>query len=290
MNIIDSVFNISNEFMKNPKFVNLDYEKIEMLANTMKENKKIDFLTERKETKVVSEDEYNYEDEVKLELLASSINYCYWYGKPEVKLVGSCSTLMYALLVNEYNYNNRTIDSKLITNFVKTLVEYRFTLLEDRIVHLEEAYLFSQTFAKHLLMMKNNLYDMLNELVTGIPGMAADLFLKRAISFFMQLNRKFKWFANEIEKLPIPAGCFTPQLLRNYGCITYQPYLDAQIQAYSLIPKGSLMECEIRAASIKTCNKLSELTGWTSNDIDTWLFTKRNECSDLFHLTTTTDY
>lgn len=291
MSLIDSIYTIANDFMKKPQYVTLDDKFIESTAESMKFEGKIDFLGKEKEQKPPTEDDgYNFEDEVKLELLASSINYCYWYGKHDIRPGEASSTLMYALLVNEYNFNNRVVDEGLILNLGKKLIEYRFPLIEDRLVHLEEAYFFGKTYAKRLLMMKNDLISMFDELVIGMPGFASDIFLKRACLFFMQLNRKFGWFSRDLNKLPVPADYHIPQMLHHYECIKYNLKLSAEIQTSSLIPKGSLIECEIRAATIVACNKLAELTGWTNMDVDTWFFTKRKECDDPFHLTITTDY
>jgi len=291
MTLINSVFSIANDFMEDPKFVKLNNKNIEKLANTMKKEGKVDFLSKEKEETPTTEDEgYKFEDEVKLELLASSINYCYWYGKHNIRPGKACATLMYALLVNEYNFNNRKVDINLVNNLGKKLAEYRFTLLEDRLFHLDEARLFGITFAKRLLLMKNNLHDIFDELVIGVPGFASDLFLKRTCLFFMQLNRKFGWFNESISELPVPADYHLPQLLKYYGCIEYNGVLSVNIKMGYLIPKGSLMECEIRAATVTACSKLASLVEWTSTDVDTWLFTKRKECDEPFHLTITTDY
>lgn len=291
MSLINSVFNIASEFMEKPEHVKLNQENIEKLANDMKNSGKIDFLSKEKEESPATEDEgYNFEDEVKLELLASSINYCYWYGKHNIRPGKACATLMYALLVNEYNQNNRIVDVDMINKLGKTLAEYRFPLLEDRIVHLDEAHYFGITFAKRLVLMKNDLSTMFDELVLGMPGFASDLFLKRTSLFFMQLNRKFSWFNEEIGELFVPADYHLPQLLKHFGCLEYSTELSLAIQTDSLIPKGSLMECEIRAATIMSCRKLAFLAEWTNVDVDTWLFTKRKECDDPFHLTITTDY
>ena len=156
-NVLNSAFVISEDFMKDPKHVNLNQEAIKKIAETM--------LTEGKEKTNVApleEDGYNFEDEVKLELLASSINYCFWYGRHDVRPGEASSTLMYALLVNEYSYNNRVVNEAMLENFSKKLIEYRFPLIEDRLVHLDEAFDFGKTFAKRLLVMKNNLQNRKN--------------------------------------------------------------------------------------------------------------------------------
>ena len=127
-------------------------------------------------------------------------------------------------------------------------------------------------------------------MVREFPGYASDMFLKRASLFFLQLNRKFGWYSETIKDLHIPADYQVPKMLRHFGVLEYNTFLSTQIQTYSLIPSGSLMECEIRAATIIASKRLAELTGWITPEIDTWFWTKRKECDDPFHLTITTDY
>ena len=62
------------------------------------------------------------------------------------------------------------------------------------------------------------------------------------------------------------------------------------IFSHQLIPKGSLQEIEIRAATVLTAKKISEYSGWNIADIDTILFSQRKLIDIPFHLTVTTDY
>lgn len=285
MSLIDSIFTVANEFTKDPKHVHIDEEKLGALFDIMNKSGKVEFGN-----KVEKNDDLNYLDEVKLELLASAINYCYWYGKHDVRPGGSSSTLMYSVLVKEYSYNNRKIDLNLIENIISRLAQHRMPLIEDRAIHLEEAYYFGVENAQQIRTMNDNLEDLFDLLVTGMPGFASDLFLKRACLFFIQLNRKFNWFSKDIGKLPIPADYQIPKLLRHFEVLKYSKMLEAHVDASYPLPKGSLMECEIRASSIIACRKLATLLGWNDCEVDTWLFLKRKESNEPFHLTVTTDY
>jgi len=76
----------------------------------------------------------------------------------------------------------------------------------------------------------------------------------------------------------------------HFECFTYSPELYSKIHTSKLIAKGSLMECEIRAATILVAKKLCDITGWNISDIDAWFWLRRRNCDRPFHLTVTTDY
>jgi len=104
------------------------------------------------------------------------------------------------------------------------------------------------------------------------------------------LYRRVQWFRNEVEILPVPADYQIPKMLEGLGCINYSYKLSEKIQAGELIPAGSAEECEIRAATMLAGRRLSELSGKTMCDIDTYLWLKRNDIEKPFHLTITTNY
>jgi len=117
-----------------------------------------------------------------------------------------------------------------------------------------------------------------------------DIFLKRASLFFMMLHRSMGWFKNDIHKLPIPSDYQIPKMLEWLGCIRYYGSLKNDIKEGKLIPEGSLMECEIRAASIIACKKIADRAGCSPNDVDNYLWLNRKDCNNPFHLTITTNY
>ena len=96
--MIESVLDISQEIMAHPKHVFLCEEQIEELALVFAQKEK-DVLTDWSFS--------NWEFDGKkiqakyiilCEIIASSINYCYWYGSSKVRPLGSSSTKMYDLL------------------------------------------------------------------------------------------------------------------------------------------------------------------------------------------------
>jgi len=290
MSIINSVFEISKEFIKDPKHVTIDYDTIPEVAQVMKDTgvNKFGFGTEvdplELEPKAVKK-------LVFMELLGNSINYCYWYGKYNIRPSGSDSNMMYKLLEETFEkFPEKTPDTEVIDEYVCLLSEYRFPLLEERAKHLLEAADSSTDVIREILKDQEFVYKPFETLVRTIPGYASDMFLKRASLFFIQLNRRFGWYPESIQSLPIPADYQVPKMLEHYKCIIYSEDLKNKIGNHVLIPKHSLEECEIRAATIIVSKLLSILVGWTVSDIDSWLWLRRKECSNPFHLTITTDY
>jgi hypothetical protein len=90
--------------------------------------------------------------------------------------------------------------------------------------------------------------------------------------------------------LHIPADYQVPKMLRRFQILSYQVYLQELIKNQVAIPKGSLEECSIRAATIIACKKIQEKTGYNVSEIDAYLWLKRKEVITPFHLTITTDY
>jgi len=291
MDIIKSVFDTAEKFMGDPKHVLIDKSMLMNLAHAMEEKGITKFPNE------LNMEEVNLEDEVKLELLASSINYCYWYGKSDVRPNNASSSLMYELLGQTYAncprmlFNEKNVDRIFTFNFAKSLSVNRFPLIEERVKHLmETAFVFDSVVGDIIEEGGKDAKFIVNLIVESLPGFASDIFLKRASLFCMQLNRKFGWYKDTINELPIPADYQVPKMLEFYGGIIYSEKLSRLIMDGELIPKGSLMECEIRAATIIACRTISNWIGWTSQQIDSWLWLRRKECDRPFHLTITTDY
>jgi hypothetical protein len=290
MKLIDSVFDISEEFMKSPKYVHINYDRIAYLANKMLEEGKREFITEstgEKEKEVVFK-----------ELIASSINYCYWYGSSNIRPNGCSSGKMYEVVnkaVDTHNYNNDRLET--IKSLLRTsLAVGRFPLLEERVRHIDEiisvmGYGYASVVSTYKELDHPEYYYFEN-LISFFPGFASDIFLKRASLFFLQLYRTFGWFEELVHYLHIPADYQVPKILRGFGAIEYKAPLDHMVNYGQLIEKGSIMECEIRAATILVCEELQKQLGWNWNaaDVDGWLWLRRKEVDMPFHLTITTDY
>jgi hypothetical protein len=287
MKFVDDVFEIARSFMKNPYHVSIDYQRIEVISQQINKTEKPNFLLPEVEDPAVG---------IIAEIIAGSINYCYWYGSHNIRPKNSSSTRMYDLLLqskpekDSTEYYEDFLD-EWISNFKKALSINRFPLLEERIKHLDElnnanTLIFTSGIAKG----RYSLEDGLSFLIENFPGYASDIFLKRASLLFIQFFRRFGWFDDELFKLHVPADYQVPKMLEHFGCTSYSPDLYHKIQTGQLIPKNSREECEIRSATILTMKKLSELTGWNIAEVDAFFFLKRHEVKKNFHLTITTDY
>lgn len=290
MNFANTVYELSKSFMKNPSYVDIDLNAIEEIAQLMKEQGAPKFPIPEVE---------NVQKGVLLEIVAASVNYCYWYGKSTVRPLQSNSTKMYDLLLQAFDEYQPSYKSENFKDCIKMfcilLSQNRFPLIEERVKHLnelieEDAEQFSIGLTNDQLKGVLSFELTFNKLISMYPGFASDLFLKRASLFFIQLFRRFGWFADDLKKLHVPADYQVPKMLEHFGCISYTFPLQQAIENGELIPKGSLAECEIRAATVLAINKLCDLTGWNVAEVDGFFFLQRNSATSPFHLTITSDY
>jgi hypothetical protein len=290
--ILQSVFDISQKILKaEPKHVTLNHEGIELLVNDMKLTGKESFYDSEPEQKEVGEQIFI---EILKELVASSINYCYWYGAHNIRPNEVSSSSMYNH-VNECfdsaNHQSLRFENR-IDKLIVLLSANRYPLLEERKRHLLELCegRFAEFFAGSIRNSRDDEIKLFNLLVKRLSGFGSDMFLKRASLFFMQLNRKFGWFKDLMNIIHVPADYQVPKILRHFDCIRYSDDLSKKIFDGKLIEKHSLEELQIRAATVEACNRIQLQTGWSTADIDTYLWTKRKMTDSPFHLTITTDY
>lgn len=293
MNLVEDVFELAESFMK-PKepaeFVQMNMLKIKLLSHAMIESGKPLFSPPFNQPAT-----NNTLKGIALELVGSSINYCYWYGKSTIRPGCASSTTMGNLLEQaffEYKGENHLLFNNSITVFQELLIQNRFPMIEQRIKHLDELRSMGEDFCIEIENNHTAITPHLDRLITLFPGFASDMFLKRASLFFIQLYRRFEWYSFEkyLHFLHVPADYQIPKMLNYYGCLEYNSSLQNMIQKNQLIPKHSQAECEIRSATILTMREICKRTGWTIVDVDAWLFIRRHDVNGPFHLTITTDY
>ncbi len=283
MNLVENVYEIAEQFTKDPTHVFINDEELEFVSNDMKLIKPKDFPKE------IGKDQFKT---CLLELVGGSINYCYWYGSSTVRPGGSCSGKMFALVESAFEiyHKNQTIDSCL-DNLIKLLSLERFPLLEERIRHLNELRINGERFISTVIKYKiEPVEDLLNSMVQIFPGYASDIFLKRAFLFFAMLNRNFGWFEEDMKNMPVPADYQVPKMLVHHNILTYEEELRWAIDNEILIAKGSLVECELRASTIIACKRICEKTGWTMPQVDGFFWLRRKQATNPFHLVVTSDY
>jgi hypothetical protein len=313
MNFIKSVNQIAIDLLFLPppmrQHTKINEEQLLRLSEEMNDQGKVNFFS--KEPQEVAEKK-NELAIVLRELVASSINYCYWYGNSLIRPNGANSNGMYNLVdaaladFRKKGWMDADAHPNYIEKVFKVSMEYliellstqRYPLLEERKRHLLELTERGTQhcgkaiiFARYVVLNKDKHgEELLEELVRNFTGFASDTFLKRASLFFIQLNRQLDWFGDLVNDLFVPADYQLPKVLEYFGVIEYSNILSNKIQEGELIERGSLMECQLRAATILACKKLRKLTGWNVAEIDTWLWTKRKLPKTKFHLTYTTDY
>lgn len=312
--MIDSVWNICNEFINNGyrgQYVSLVEAGMISVAKDIKI--KLDGAKDHWWGYAKCFNENTCDRDYKMlfyELVADSINYQYWYGRHDVRPNGACANEMYKILnetfsfvESEYGYEDGyekgwIVCKEIAKIFISSLSGARFPNLENRVRHINEvAGLIrdgGQDTIKYLSdrIVSNDISieEFLQIVISKLPGYAEDMFLKRAFLLPIMLNRKLQWFKEDIASVPFPADYQTPKMLEGLGCINYNYILSEKIQNGDLIPAGSLEECEIRAATILAGKRLAELSGHMMCDIDIYLWLKRNEIDKPFHLTITTNY
>jgi len=285
MKLAENVYELAENFMKTATYVSINYERLYEVADEMKEIKPPKFPSIK---------EKDLHKAVLLELIGGAINYCYWYGRDDVRPGGASSTLMYENLQNAFfdydpSYSQSIIDC--MKTFAQNLTFARFPLLEERINHLHQLMFTSETYVRSICDSdKVDLQPHLNNLISRYPGYASDIFLKRASLFFLQLHRKFGWFAEAMKTLHIPADYQVPKIMNHEGIIDYDVELAYEIASRRPIPKWSQKECEIRSATILVARNLCVTTDWNVAEVDGFFWLRRKEAVSPFHLTITTDY
>jgi len=222
----------------------------------------------------------NESETFQYELWASAVNYCYWYGRDQLRPGGGGASEMYHILNLTFAHGAK--------EFGRSLISARFPLCEQRSRHLSEAYSFGST--EYGVTINHSLHFAIREFIKALPGFAGDMFLKRTFLFFMMLHRRFGYWADEIHELPVPADYRVPQSLRHLGCLIYDHDLATKVDNEIHIPSGSMEELSIRAATIIACDRLSSISGVPLCQIDDWLWSTRFPDCKPFHLTVTTDY
>jgi hypothetical protein len=281
--IVKNVFDVAKEAMeKEPKHVTINWPMVNRLIDTMKRDGVQPFFEKTDGYKT------GLHVEVLKELVASSINYCYWYGVSDLRPNNVSSTKMYECVEHAFQHSKSyelRLD-RIIHTMIELLSVNRFPMLEERKKHLLELLddRKGENFANAVVSKQADI-DMMCRYFTGF---ASDIFLKRASLFFIQIYRKFGWY-DDIE-LPVPADYQVPKILRHFGCIGYRSSLEEDIYEGKLIPKNSLEEIQIRAATIIVCDDIREKLGWHIGDVDTYLWTKRKLTDMPFHCTITSDY
>lgn len=307
MTALETAKDTARKIMEDPYYVELNNDKIDGLAEEIKKCTGPAYQWPLPDINLSSDPNMANAQIIFYELVASSVNYKYWYGKPEVRPNNSNAVKMYETLDKAFKQITPSDFTDayckvVIETFMRLLIEERFPMILERTNHLKElmepcAYFsfnlrgthFSRWLNSEIGIIESNLDIWMNELLVLFPGFAQDIFLKRASLFFMQLYRRKGWFEKEINRLVIPADYHIPNVLRHFGCVSYSPGVNNDLKEYKLVPEGSVLECEIRAAAIMVAEKMKE-KGINPVQLDDYLWANKKLATTPFHLTITTNY
>lgn len=293
--ILETVQQVSEEICENPKWVVInDREPFRRLAEQIATVDK----PALRGPPVLSGKPASLATSVYFELVAASVNFCYWYGRSDVRPGGATSARMYDLLTRSFEEGGCVFTPWILKNFYNKMVLSRFPMLRERHQMLNEVLsnLNNGTLVDDIVRAgdcadcPSHLDELLEELLIRHPGFAEDVFIKRASLFFTLLHQRFGWFADRIAALPVPADYQVPKMLRAFGVLEYHPALEGLIADGCPIQKNGQVEAEIRASTIVACRRLADAAGRNPADVDHFLWTKRKTVTDPFHLTLTTDY
>ena len=295
--MIQTVREVAQQVMDDARYVKIDANNISNTAKLIKELPKSSLEVPKPDWFQLGQAGYgpmidNYL--VQYEVIAGSVNYCYWYGKSNIRPQGASSTKMYQLLDETITpeigifFNDGFIDK-----FYRKMVDARFPLLVERYMHLQELIKTREHIAEveRNVLKEKDVNATIECLARNYPGFGSDIFLNRAQLFVMQIQKHLNVFDDDqIKQLTVPVGCQIPKILRNFGCIWYDHLLRLDVNNEKFIPKGSLREIEIRAATIVVCDMIAEQSGTNTMVVDNFLWQFRKEIDIPFHLTVTTDY
>ena len=219
MNLVENVFEISEKLLyTKPMNVMINEPSIEKLAREMKEEGLTPFSMPT---------EKNLNKGALIELVASSINYCYWYGNANVRPNEVNSGTMYQQVEKSFqDYQPQFFGFEAsINDLIDRLSLNRFPLIEERKRHLLELIASDAPAYINTLVESHTSPESFNQLfetlIKRFHGFSSDTFLKRASLFFLQLYRKYGWFAPAMKTLHVPADYQVPKILKHFDCFYY---------------------------------------------------------------------
>ena len=226
-------------------------------------------------------------------LLDTSIQFCFWFYGSSIRPF-ECNSSMVSKIVDEgfetFNafYNNQALRIAMKSK----LRESRFTLLNERCDIWGELRNKRGSVEEFIqLVSQKKVEPALDYLVSSFNCFASDLFLKKAMLFFCELERVGAIEFEDSNKILIPADYQIPKVLEGLGILKYSDELKNSIENDIILPAVSKYEVEIRANTIIAIEQLKHLTGLSTSELDGYLFSIKNDPKfNKHHLTITTNY
>jgi len=302
------VLETTKPFVESPKYVNIDFQALDGLAQRVKD--RIDATLPERE-----EEFFNlgtYREDVQIVFLENVLNFCFWAeeGKEKwkVEFGGREDDGASALrLVFERAYHDKLpiLDAKYLSNLTIDEVKEIFRpsngieipLLQKRHENLVEAgkVLKEKFDGFYSNLIKNSNYDAILITKATIDNFKSFddsyegvNFYKRAqINAFdiAQISSEHK--VTNTESLTAMADYKLPQLLRFMGVLKYSKELAKKVDNWELIEAASREEIEIRSATIWAIELVSQNLGITAGLADRaiWWLSRELDIKQLYHRT-----
>jgi len=179
-------------------------------------------------------------------------------------------------------------------SIVKILIKSNIPLLNKRIISIEEI------FNKLDFIEYGNSYLNINHSICMLKQLVSfkqDIFFKKGLFAILissrmmpELKKINKSYKKELFLLPVPADYQIPKVLRYFKLINLSDDFLNIIESNTIIPENSNMELNLRAATIKACNKIAKNNNISVDDVDSYLFMIRKKIDLQHHLCITSNY
>lgn len=312
--MLEKITATTNFVIENANYVSIDEEKLQEFANKIKDTKTIHWLASNPFGLLnLSKEELSL-----FLLIYGSIDFCFW-GNPkwtiqtEIGNLDGAFALLYALL-KEAKENKQFLTPM----YLKNLTEEQFeTILKGntKIPLFKERYYRITSIGK-ILVEKNitSFYQEINEKTTDTELFDYVIqtfpFLEdtrtyngKTIYFYklaqlmtsdiLHLRAMKENIKVDISHLVGCADYKLPQVLHQFGVISYKNELEQQLLKKQEINENAKEETEIRAATIVAIHKLSEITGIDAIEINDMIWLQGQDKSlpwIPYHLTKTSSY
>ena len=152
--LVNNVINLARNIMNEAIHIEIDYDMINAYGTKLSKKERPVWPLENKR---LGDD---IRGNVITELIASAINYCYWYGHSKIKPNDCSSTKMYNVVESEVEIQQGfpSLQAPIGKNIqpigesvISRLSRERFPLLEERAKHIRELYDVGDVFIEDLI-------------------------------------------------------------------------------------------------------------------------------------------
>jgi hypothetical protein len=227
----------------------------------------------------------------------ASLQYSFFTARADIRFDGIDSQWIITMLDEVFEaLQVRTVTDvyRIKEQIIERLIDSNITLLRSRVETVEEVfgklnfYEYGATYADVALSI---------EMIKTLVCFKQDLFFKKGLFAVMMTGRMlpelktvYPQYVAQLSHLPVPADYQIPKMLRHYGLIVFSEALEKMVEHNIILQENSEMELNIRAATVLVCGLIAKQNGVSADDVDGYLFSKRDESGLRHHLCVTEGY